>query len=350
VRPRQVYIAAVIGELSLDDDMEFGFSYFLKYVNNGAGTGAAGSIINSLLTPGSNLPTPADLIKPQRFQNLQGLTVYGSIADAVDIYARALEKTGKFKILSRPVVYTTNNKKAVISSGQQIPFTSSTLTSTSLSGSAINQNAGITANITYKDVLLKLEVVPMINSDKDVTLVIAQTNNNVLGEADFGGGNKAPIISAQDLTTTVTVPNGGTVVLGGLIVERMETDDSGVPFLMRIPVLGYLFKQTTRKVQRKELIVLLQPTVVENNEDMAKASWQERYRSYLGDDAYEKAAAPAFADTPVVFDGEQEEADSQIRKRRDPLRPAGIDYEQYAPQPVAPKKKRKAQKDATDHP
>ena len=350
VRPRQVYIAAVIGELSLDDDMEFGFSYFLKYVNNGAGTGAAGSIINSLLTPGSNLPTPADLIKPQRFQNLQGLTVYGSIADAVDIYARALEKTGKFKILSRPVIYTTNNKKAVISSGQQIPFTSSTLTSTSLSGSAINQNAGITANITYKDVLLKLEVVPMINSDKDVTLVIAQTNNNVLGEADFGGGNKAPIISAQDLTTTVTVPNGGTVVLGGLIVERMETDDSGVPFLMRIPVLGYLFKQTTRKVQRKELIVLLQPTVVENNEDMAKASSQERARSYLGDDAYEKAAAPAFADTPVVFDGEQTEADSQIRKRRDPLRPAGIDYEQYAPQPVAPKKKRKAQKDATDSP
>jgi len=350
VRPRQVYLAAVIGELSLDDSMDFGFSYFLKYVNNGAGTGAAGSIINSLLTPGSNLPTPADLIKPQRFQNLQGLTVYGSIADAVDVYARALEKTGKFKILSRPVVYTTNNKKAVISSGQQIPFTSSTLTSTSLSGSAVNQNAGITANITYKDVLLKLEVVPMINSDKDVTLVIAQTNNNVLGEADFGGGNKAPIISAQDLTTTVTVPSGGTVVLGGLIVERMETDDSGVPFLMRVPVLGYLFKQTTRKVQRKELIVLLQPTVVENNEDMAKASWQERYRSYLGDDAYEKAAAPAFADTPVVFDGEQIESDSQIRQRRDPLRPAGIDYEKYAPQPATPKKKRKAQKDATNHP
>lgn len=339
VRPRQVYIAAVIGELSLTDDMEFGFSYYLRYLNNGAGTGAAGSIINSLLTPSSNLPTASDLISPKLFQNLQGLTIYGTIADAVDVYARALESTGKFKILSRPVVYTTNNKKAVISSGQQIPYTSSTLTSTALSGTTINQSAGITANITYKDVLLKLEVLPLINANKDVTLVIVQTNNNVLGETDFGGGNKAPIISAQELTTTVTVPNGGTVVLGGLIIERMEANDSGVPFLMRIPVLGYFMKQTTRAVKRQELIVLLQPTVVENDEDLAKASWQERYRSKLGDESYAAAAPPAFANTPVVYDAEDLEADSQIRKPRAPLRPAGMDFEQYAPEP-APKARR----------
>ncbi len=334
VRPRQVYIAAVIGELNLTDEMEFGFSYFLRYVNNGHGTGAAGSIINSVLTPNTNLPTASDLISPKLFSNLQGLTVYGTIADAVDIYARALEKTGKFKILSRPVVYTTNNKKATISSGQQVPYTSSTLTSTSLSGGAVNQQAGITANITYLDVLLKLEVVPLINANKDVTLVIAQTNNNVLGEQDFGGGNKAPIVSAQELTTTVTVPNGGTVVLGGLIVERMETDQSGVPFIMRIPVLGYLFKQNSRQVKRQELLVLLQPTVVETEEDLVAASWQERYRTKLGDEAYAEASPPTFNNTPVIFSGQELEADSSIRKPRDPLRPAGWDYEEYAQEPA----------------
>ncbi len=336
VRPRQVYLAAVIGELRLTDDMEFGFSYFLRYQGAG-GTGAAGSIINSALGSllgGSNLPTPSDLIKPQLFQNLSGLTVYGTIADAVDIYARALEKTGKFKILSRPVVYTTNNKKAVISSGQQVPFTSSTLTSTSISGGPLNQSAGVTANITYKDVLLKLEVVPLINANKDVTLVIAQTNNNILGFENFGADNKAPIISAQELTTTVTVPNGGTVVLGGLIIESTTGDDSGVPFLMRIPVLGYLFKQTTRKVERKELIVLLQPTVVENNSDLARASSEELNRSKLGNEAYAKANPWEFADTPVVMDAQNLEPDSRIRKNRDPLRPAGWDYQQYAPQPT----------------
>jgi general secretion pathway protein D len=344
VRPRQVYIAAVIGELNLADEMEFGFSYFLKYVNNGEGTGLAGSLINPLsldpgnILAGSNLPTPGDLIRPQLFQNLQGLTVYGSIADAVDVYARALEKTGKFKVLSRPVVYTSNNKKAVISSGQQVPFVSSTLASSTIT---TQNSTGITSNITYKDVLLKLEVLPLINANKDVTLVIVQTKNDVVAVENLGG-NPTPIIGSQELTTTVTVPNGGTVVLGGLIVERMETGDSGVPFLMRIPVLGYLFKQTAREVKRQELLVLLQPTVVENDADLAQASWQERYRSKIGDEAYAEAAPPAFANTPVVFDAQELESDSSVRKPRDPLRPAGWDYEEYAPEKSdRPRKKQK---------
>ena len=334
VRPRQVYLAAVIGELNIGDSMEFGFSYFLKYINNGAGTGMAGSIINPLsgasaLSLGSNLPTPESLINPQLFQAVQGLTVYGTIADAVDVYARALESTGKFKVLSRPVVYTTNNKKAVISSGRQVPFVSSTLASSTIT---TQNTTGITSNITYKDVLLKLEVLPLINANRDVTLVIVQTKNDVTGYENLGG-NRTPVISSQELTTTVTVPNGGTVVLGGLIVERMTADDSGVPFLMRIPVLGYLFKQTSRKVERQELIVLLQPNVVENDDELARASWEERYRSKVGDDAYAQAAPSAFANTPVVFDDQELLPDSRVRKPRDPLRPAGIDYQEYAPKP-----------------
>jgi len=329
VRPRQVYISAVIGQLNLSDDMEFGLSYFLRYQGDG-GTGAAGTILNSLFTGGTSTTNPSDLIRPELFtQALSGLSVYGTIADSVDIYARALESTGKFKILSRPVIYTTNNKKAVISSGQEIPYTSSAISSVN---GGINGNS-LSSNITYKDILLKLEVVPLINSNKEVTLVIAQTNNNLLGEEEFGNGNKAPIISAQELTTTVTVPSGGTVVLGGLITETMEADDSGVPFIMRVPVLGYLFKKTVRKVLRTELLILLQPTVVENNEELAEVSWQERYRSKLGDEAYASAAAPAFANTPVIFSGDELKPDSEIRKPRDPLRPAGWDYQEYAPTP-----------------
>lgn len=343
IRPRQVYLAAVIGQLQLTDDMEFGFSYFLRY-KGADGSGVASSLINALSTAsdgnvsifgGSNAIIPSSLINPTKFPNLSGLTVYGTIADSVDIYARALEKTGRFKILSRPVVYTTNNKKAVISSGEQVPFTSSTLTSTSISGTAVNQSAGITANITYKDVLLKLEVVPLINANKDVTLVIAQSNSNIVRYEDFGGGNRAPIVSAQELTTTVTVPNGGTVVLGGLIIEDTQANDSGLPFLMRIPVLGYLFKQTARNVKRTELLVLLQPTVVEDNADLARASEEERYRTKVGDDIYSGANAWDLGRTPVMANSPQLEPDSQIRKPRDPLRPAGIDYQRYAPEPKA---------------
>jgi type II secretion system protein D len=333
VRPRQVYIAAVIGELQLTDEMEFGFNYFLRYKTKD-GTGIGGSLINGL--PGTNLFNPADLIRPTNLAGLfSGLTLYGTIADSLDYYVRALETTGKFRILSRPTVYTTNNKKAVISSGQRVPYTSSTLTSTAITGVGPNQSAGVTANITYLDVLLKLEVLPLINANKDVTLVIVQTNNNVLREENFGSGNKAPVVGAQELTTTVTVPSGGTVVLGGLIVEKTDANDGGVPFLMRLPVLGYIFKQTTRAVERRELLVLLQPTVVENDAETAIVSAEERYRTKLGEEIYDEADAWKLGRTPVVDDSPMLTPDARVRKPRDPLRPAGVDYQEYAPPPRA---------------
>jgi type II secretion system protein D len=332
VRPRQVYIAAVIGELSLSDEMEFGFNYFLRNQSKD-GNSVGGALINPL--PGTNIFTPPDLITPAALATglFTGLTLYGTIANSLDYYVRAIETTGKFKILSRPVVYTTNNKKAVISSGQRVPYTSSTLTSTSITGVGPNQNAGVTANITYLDVLLKLEVLPLINANRDVTLVIVQTNNNVLGEEEFGGGNKAPIVGAQELTTTVTVPSGGTVVLGGLIIEKTDANDGGLPFLMRLPVLGYIFKQTTRAVERRELLILLQPTVVEDDAETAVASAEERYRTKLGDEVYDEADAWQMGRTPVVNDSPMLTPDARVRKSRDPLRPAGIDYQEYAPDP-----------------
>ncbi len=333
-RPKQVYLAAVIGELRLDDDLEFGLSYFLRFrgtSGDGRTSGIASSLINSL--GGTNIPLPRRLDSPLSFPNLQGLTVYGTIADSVDIYARALEKTGKFKILSRPVVYTTNNKVAIISSGQQVPYTSGTQSSI-VSGNVNSTTAGITATIQYIPAVLELQVRPLINANRDITLEIIQSNNNVVGFESFGGDNRAPIISSQTLETTVTVPDGHTVVIGGLIVESAEGDDSGVPFLMRIPVVGYLFKQTQRKTSRRELIVLLQPRVVENAREGMLASWEERYRSKLGDDAYAAAAPSAFAATPVVWQDDDLEADSAIRKPSDPMRPAGWTYQEYAPEPT----------------
>lgn len=334
VRPRQVYIAAVIGELQLSDEMEFGFNYFLRNQSKD-GNSVGGALLNRL--SGTNIFTAPDLITPAALASglFTGLTLYGTIANSLDYYVRALETTGKFKILSRPVVYTTNNKKAVISSGQRVPYTSSTLTSTSITGVGPNQNAGVTANITYLDVLLKLEVLPLINANKDVTLVIVQTNNNVLGEEEFGGGNKAPIVGAQELTTTVTVPSGGTIVLGGLIVEKTDANDGGLPFLMRLPVLGYIFKQTTRAVERRELLVLLQPTVVENDAETAVASAEERYRTKLGDELFDEADAWKMGRTPVINDSPMLTPDARVRKPRDPLRPAGVDYQEYAPPPRA---------------
>lgn len=297
-RPKQVYLAVVIGQLRVGDGLDYGVSYLVKYQNfkplqnllGGEQTsGAAASALSPRVFPGMDvLPDPSSLVSPDTFAALSGLTIYGSIAESVDVFARFLETTNRFRTLSRPVVYTTNNRKATILSGQRVPVPVSTLT-TSNPGIGID-NAAITSNIQYQDVVLKLEVLPLINSDREVNLIIAQTNDNIIG-SDTISGNQVPRIATQKITTSVRVPNGSTIVLGGLISDDSQTNTDGIPYLSRIPVLGSLLGGSTNKAaERRELIVMIQPMVVESNMDMMRASALEGERSPLGTDGMELTA------------------------------------------------------------
>src|SRR5690606_2388055 len=127
----------------------------------------------------------------------------GSVSKNLDILARALESTNRSKILSRPTVYAANNKRAVITSGQQIPVP------TNVRQSLDSSTSRFQTNIDYRDVVLKLEVVPLINSEREVTLKIAQVNDTVVGE-QIVSENAVPIIATERLNTTVTIPNGNT--------------------------------------------------------------------------------------------------------------------------------------------
>ena len=280
-RPKQVYLAAVIGQMELNDELEYGASWFAKIntggTNNLIGAAVNGSIANVL----TNLVTSGLTNAINAFpSSLTGLTVYGTIAQGVSTYARALESTGKFRVLSRPVVYTSNNKKAVIFNGQNVPVPSQTQ-STSLAGGNQLGNT-IQANITYVPAVLKLEVIPLINADKEVNLVIAQQNNRV-GTYQNVGGVQAPTILTQELTTTVRVPSGSTIVLGGLIQDDKTLDDRGIPIIDRIPVIGALAGGLSNKKRvRRELVVMIQPIVVESNDAMEKASLEQGGDSDLG--------------------------------------------------------------------
>ncbi len=280
-RPKQVYLAAVIGQMELTDDLEYGASWFAKIntggTNNLIGAAVNGSIANVL----TNLVTSGLTNAINAFpSSLTGLTVYGAIAQGVSTYARALEATGKFRVLSRPVVYTSNNKKAVIFNGQNVPVPSQTQ-NTSLAGGNQLGNT-IQANITYIPAVLKLEVIPLINADKEVNLVIAQQNNRV-GTYQNVGGVQAPTILTQELTTTVRVPSGSTIVLGGLIQDDKQLNDQGIPIINRIPLIGALAGGLSNKQRiRRELVVMIQPIVVESNEAMEKASLEQGGDSDLG--------------------------------------------------------------------
>jgi len=288
-RPKQIYLATVIGQLSLGDGIDAGIDYLMRFGNvriMGQGTAAnLGNLIQARnagvdLVPGTSELAESALgianqVAGQALPLLSGLTVFGTIADSVDIYARALASTNRFQIISRPVVYTANNKKAVISSGQQVPVPQSTLTS---AVTADPLGTAITSNIEYKDVVLKLEVIPLINSNNEVTLTIAQQNDNIQENVEISN-NQVPVIGTQELTTTVTVPNGQTIILGGLITNQEQRLQTGIPFLKDIPGLGYLFSSTKKDVTRRELIVLIQPFIIDSEAQLANANENERARS-----------------------------------------------------------------------
>ncbi len=299
-KPLQVYLATVIGELSLSNDEEFGIDLLQKYQSIGQGGIASSSFTGAATTASGatvagTVPNPKTLISNTLFPLVSGLTIYGAIGSTLDAYVRALETTDRFKVISRPSVYTTNNKLAVIANGSQVPVPGN-ITS-GFTGTTSDNSTGLTttASVTYQNVLLQLDIIPLINANHEVTLKIRQTNDS-LGKNNLIGGNEVPTINTQEINTEVTVRDRGTVVIGGLISDKTTRDTTGVPWLSDIPVLGYLFKDTSKTKQRDELIILIQPNVVETDADEDRVNTAEKQRTILGREAAE--AATGFSDAP----------------------------------------------------
>ena len=267
-RPQQVMISTVFGEATLGNGTDIGVSLGVvgkkSTGDNRAGSTGGGGPLPSwgelLTNAGLNTAAAGDLVR--------GLNVYGRIKDFTGVL-RALESRSDFKILSRPTVYTANNRKAVISSGSRIAVPTNQFNS---------GTTGQSTNIEYQDVVLRFEVVPLINSEDEVTLRISLINDTV-GEDQTVGDLTVPTIGTETVTTTVTVKNNTTVVIGGLVTERESNSKSGVPVLSRIPGIGRLFSRTTKSVDRSELLVFIQTRIVdgESSQNEAQADMERRY-------------------------------------------------------------------------
>ena len=307
-RPQQVYLSTVIGELTLTNNFQFGIDWVQTFKkmsgHSGVATGnfnAPGISTAGISTAGSVIADPRKILSNGVFPALSGLTIYGTIGDAVSYFVRAIDERSNFKILARPAVYTANNKRAVISSGQRVPVPQSTLSNltTGTTGGIINNSSStaIAATVGYEDVELRLEVIPLINSNNEVTLKVAQINDTLGANVNISG-NQVPIVNSQRITTTVTIPSGATVVLGGLIQDKVTKDNNGIPYLMDVPYLGNLFKFTTNSKERDELLVFIQPTVVNDDIQTLRASLREERRTKVGADAYELAHPSDYAGPP----------------------------------------------------
>lgn len=265
-RPQQVMISTVFGQITLGEDRDFGVS--LGRIADGGSREGAGSIgaagpLQNLAGLGTIAGLNTAGAAGLNDSSSLGLNLYGRIKDFTGMI-RALETHTDFKVLSRPTVYTANNRVAVISSGRRIAVPTNTFTSGATTGTTQS------TNIEYRDVLLRFEVVPLINSEHEVTLRISLLNEDTQG-VQIIDENEIPTIVTESISTTVTVPNHSTVVLGGLVTETSTKTKSGVPVLSRIPALGRLFSRTTKNVTRRELLIFIQPKIVVDEESQQEA-------------------------------------------------------------------------------
>jgi general secretion pathway protein D len=286
VQAPQVALSTVVGQLTLSNDEEFGADYFAKYHNRFIGTSRNNAVFgdNDPGVPFSS-PAPASIMDPSKLVNLTqiiknvgtGTNVYLAAGDAFASIVHLLESTGKFKIISRPTVFTSNNKKAIIASGQEVPVPVNTLTN----ATTVSTVASVSSSIEYKKVALQLEVVPLINSEKEVSLDILQ-KIDALGDNRVISGNVVPVITTRYIRTNVSAPNGATIVLGGLIEENKQKSTSGMPYLSRIPYLGALFRSTKDTRTRQELIILMRPEVTLTKLDAYRLRQKHEDRTHFG--------------------------------------------------------------------
>jgi type II secretion system protein D len=296
IKAPQVALSTVIGELTLKNEQTFGVDWFK--VGGTPHTDNLGNVLPR--TPGDTTlsglarNTAGALVDPASLLNLSsvagavgtgGTTVFLSSArDGMAAIVKALDSTGRFRVLNRPVVFTTNNKKAIIASGQEIPVPVNTLSSfipNATVGSTPINNFGTQSSIQYKKVALQLEVVPLINSEKEVSLDILQKLDS-LGNPTTVDGNLIPTIVTRYIKTTVSAPNGATIVLGGLITDDKQVGKDGIPLLSRIPVIGALFRNTVRNSHRTELIVLMRPEVALTKLDIYRLRRKLEDKTHIG--------------------------------------------------------------------
>ncbi len=265
VRRQQVLVEALIVEVS----MEVGRDLGVFWASNGDNVKSAG------LFGTRNAPISDDNASGKTSLNLGGLSVgFYSGGDLVGLI-RALEKDTDSNVLSTPTVVALDNEEAKILVGESVPFKTGSEQINNTTATGNNNNSFYNndfVQIERKDIGVELKVTPRINQEGVLTLEIEQKVESINESANVGGETGAAdiITNKREIKTTALVKDDGVLVLGGLIRDEMETSDSGVPYLSKIPFLGRLFQGTSKRAVKKNLMVFIHPRILRDDADVAE--------------------------------------------------------------------------------
>jgi general secretion pathway protein D len=203
----------------------------------------------------------------------QSLTYAGITFPSYSALINAVKTDSDFNILSTPQILTTDNEEAEVTVAQNIPYQTRLDQGTDVTSRAVS-------TFEYKDVGVTLKVTPQINQDRFVRMQIEQEVRSVIRDSTTdSSGNVilAPVTNVRSAKTTVIVKDSETVVLGGLIQDIERGEESRVPCLGNIPVIGWAFKTTSQSREKVNLLVFLTPHIIENTEE-ARAVYQQKER------------------------------------------------------------------------
>jgi type IV pilus assembly protein PilQ len=170
----------------------------------------------------------------------------------INLELSALEADTLGKVISSPRVVTADNQKAHIEQGTEIPYVTP-------------GSANAPATVQFKKAVLALDVTPQITPDNRIIMSVEIRKDAVGQFVPVQGGGSVPSIDTKNVTTQIAVNNGDTAVIGGIYEETINNNVTKVPLLGDIPILGYVFKQTGKEIDKTELLIFLTPRIVKES-------------------------------------------------------------------------------------
>lgn len=253
--PRQVLIEAMVLQVDLNDTESLGVDIEILRKSRVTIFGQTFTSRGALRTLGDSFP-----LAPT-FGSGSGLS---GIVGGRDVQAmiNALMTDSRVKLISSPSVLAADNRPARIQVGSEEPIPTGTITA---AVGATTPSSSTT--IQYRNTGRILTIIPQVNSKGLVNLQIKAEVSARGDDVPFGSGETFPSFNTQDAETTAVVHDGETLVIGGLIGERKSKTRSGIPYLMNIPVFGRFFGTTSDETRRTELIMLITPHVIRNQNE-----------------------------------------------------------------------------------
>jgi general secretion pathway protein D len=260
VLPRQVLIECMVAEVQLGDGLELGIDWSYSTLSSESSKREAGT------------ETAIDSVAGAAGIG-QGLKYVIEKSDKLVMTLHALAEDKKVNILSTPLILASDNKEAKIEITTEQPISTAEYHHTGDSDT-------IETSIEYRDTGIILTVTPHINERGLVTMDVKQEVSEFLENVVVGSGGEYPVFFKRAAETTLTVQHKQTIVIGGLIRQKRERVKRGIPFLVDIPVLGFIFGYTQDKILKTELMIVLTPTVIINSDDVDHVT--EEFKQKLG--------------------------------------------------------------------